>query len=583
MFHTLRARIAIAYVTLITLALLLLAALLVNLSESLYLQNLRERLTSESRLVSELVTPLLVSDATAGRIDAISKQMGQDAQTRITIIRRDGLVLGDSEELPANMENHADRPEFMQAMATGYGESVRFNDTLKRDLLYVATAAQRDGNTVAVVRVAAPLSMADAARSQIALMLLSVGLLATASAIVLAVIVAQRTTGALAHLSHMARRLAAGDLHARTHEVAPQEVAALATSMNEMAAQLGQTIDTLRAEQTRMASILAHMADGLLIVDAHDHVLQINGAAERMLDARALEATGKSFTQVARNHEMTECLHQAQLSGREQTRISEQSSAQRFIRVVATPLPSDVASNFLIILQDLTQIRRLETVRRDFISNISHELRTPIAALQALTETLNDGALEDLPAARRFVAQMDDEVHQLSKLVDDLLDLSAIESGKAPLALMESDVNAIVRRSAERLQAQAERAGVELRVGDAPPVYVRVDASRIEQVMLNLIHNAIKFTPSGGAITCRVSPQDDQVSVSVSDTGVGISAGDLPRIFERFYKVDKARSGGGSGLGLAIAKHIVELHGGRIWAVSAVGEGTTMMFTLPMH
>ncbi len=581
MFHTLRARLALAYVILIATALLLLAALLVNLTEDLYLQNLRERLTSDTRLVTELIMPLLDSDGNAARIDALSKQLGRDAQTRITIIRGDGLVLGDSDESPANMENHANRPEFIQAMATGYGESVRFSNTLKHDLLYVATTAQRDGSILAVVRVAVPLRAVDAARTQIALTMLGVGLLVALAAVAVAVIIAQRTTDSLAHLSRVAQRLAAGDLRARARESAPQEVAALATTMNEMAAHLSQMIDTLRAEQTRMASILAHMADGLLMVDAYDHVLQVNGAAERMLDANAADAVGKSFTQVARNHEMTDCLHEAQARAREQTRLIEQSSAQRFLRIVATPLQTESPLTFLVILQDLTQIRRLETIRRDFISNISHELRTPITSLQALTETLNEGALEDLPAARRFVVQMDDEVHQLTKLVDDLLDLSAIESGSAPLVLRTVDISAIVRRATERLQPQAERAAVDLCVSDAPRTKVRADASRIEQVLLNLIHNAIKFTPSGGTITCRVSQHDEHVTVSVSDTGVGIRAGDVPRIFERFYKADKARSGGGTGLGLAIAKHTVELHGGHISAESEFGKGTIMLFTLP--
>ena len=419
MFHTLRARLAGAYVILIAAALLLLATLLLNLTENLYLQNLRERLTSDSRLVTELVAPLLDSDANAAQIDALSKRLGQDTQTRITIIRRDGLVLGDSDESPANMENHANRPEFIQAMATGYGESVRFSATLKRDLLYVATTAQRAGNTVAVVRVAVPLSVVDAARTQIAFTMLGVGLLVSLSAIALAVVIARRTTDSLAHLSGVARRLAAGDLQARARAGAPQEVAALATTLNEMAAQLSQTIDSLRTEQARVASILAHMADGLLMVDERDHVLQINSAAERMLGVSAGAAPGQSFTQVARNHEMTECLRQAQTSRREQTRLIEQSGAHRFVRMVATPLQAERTGNFLVMLQDLTQIRRLETIRRDFISNVSHELRTPLAALQALAETLNDGALEDLPAARRFVARMDDEVHQLTKLVDD--------------------------------------------------------------------------------------------------------------------------------------------------------------------
>ena len=261
----------------------------------------------------------------------------------------------------------------------------------------------------------------------------------------------------------------------------------------------------------------------------------------------------------------------------------EQSGARRFLRMVVTPIETEGAPpTYLVILQDLTQIRRLETVRRDFISNISHELRTPLASLRALVETVNDVALDDPPAAHHFLAQMEGEVQTLSQLVNDLLDLSAIESGNARLERTTLDLTALVRRAAARLQPQAGRAGITLSaLGDGKPMSVLADGGRIEQVLLNLIHNAIKFTPSGGSIECRVTASRAQVAVSVRDTGVGIGAADLPRIFERFYKADKARAGGGSGLGLAIARHIVEQHGGSIWAESIEGKGTTMVFTLP--
>ncbi|MEP7198513.1 MAG: ATP-binding protein [Chloroflexota bacterium] len=581
MFRTLRARLALAYVTLIVAALLLLAWLLIGITQNLYTQNLRAQLLTDSRLAAEIVAPLLDGDATA--IDAVAKRLGADAQTRVTIIRRDGVVLGDSDESPANMDNHADRPEVQRALATGYGEATRFSRTLQTDLLYVATTVQRDGAPVAVVRVAVPLRAVDDARAQIAGAMLGVGSVVALVAVAVAVVIARHTTDSLAHLERVAARLARGDWQARARAVEPLEVNHLAATLNHMAEQLGATIQTLQREQTRMASILAHMADGLLLVDARGAVTQINQAAEKILDARAGEAVGKSFTQVVRDHELAECLRRAQAMAQEQTRVVERSGAHRFLRMVATPVPAaNAPQTYLVMLQDLTPVRRLEMVRRDFISNVSHELRTPLAALQALVETLNDGALEDLHAARGFVAQMEDEVHHLTQLVNDLLDLSSVESGTAPIQRAPVDLSAIVARAAERLQPQATRAGVSLVVMDAPAAIVNADGARLEQVMLNLIHNAIKFTPSDGQIECRVAAHAEHVTVSVRDTGVGIGAADLPRIFERFYKVDKARAGGGTGLGLAIAKHIVELHGGQIWAESNEGHGTTIVFTLPL-
>ncbi|MEA3345019.1 MAG: ATP-binding protein [Chloroflexota bacterium] len=252
-----------------------------------------------------------------------------------------------------------------------------------------------------------------------------------------------------------------------------------------------------------------------------------------------------------------------------------------FLQVIVTPLQEAEPQACLIILQDLTRVRRLETIRRDFISNISHELRTPLASLKALVDTLRGGALEDPPAAQRFLNHMETEVDALTQMVRELLELSRIESGRAAFRLEPVVVADVVLPPVERLQPQAERAGLQLTVdlpGDLPPVLA--DAERIQQVVTNLVHNAIKFTPSGGMVMLSAESIGEEVVISVRDTGVGIPADDLPRIFERFYKADRARSGGGTGLGLAIAKHIVQAHDGRIWVESTEGQGSTFSFTL---
>ncbi len=235
----------------------------------------------------------------------------------------------------------------------------------------------------------------------------------------------------------------------------------------------------------------------------------------------------------------------------------------------------------MLVLQDLTQMRRLETVRRDFISNISHELRTPLASLKALVDTLRDGALDDPPAARHFINRIEVEVDALTQMVQELLELSRIESGQAPLRLRPTLVADIVLPPVERLQPQADRNELTVTVdlpADLPPVLA--DAERAQQVVTNLVHNAIKFTPRGGAVHVSATAVGDEVEISVSDTGIGIAAEDLPRIFERFYKADRARASGGTGLGLAIARHVVQGHGGRIWAESQQGRGSRFAFTL---
>ena len=583
MHSSLRLRLAVVMLGLGVAALALLAWQFLGLAQDLYVQGLQAQLDSESRLLSEQVLPLLDAGADASLFDFLAKQARKDAGVHVTIIRRDGMVLGDSDEFPASLGNLSDRPEVMQALATGHGSSERYSPTLQSDTLFVATALEHGSGRNTVVRAAAALAGLDAIRNQVAALAFVLGGGMSVMAVAVAIMLARHTTHSLAHLGRVATRLSAGDLNARTREGQPAETEHLAATMNQMADRLSATIQSLRAEQTRLADILAHMADGLLIVDAHDAVVQINRAAENILHVSTVEALNNSFTQVVRDHEMAGCLAQARASSLEQTRVIEQSRTRRFLRMVATPLPlAGSPPTFLVVLQDLTQIRRLETVRRDFISNISHELRTPLASVQALVETLNDGALEDLPQARRFVARMEEEVHHLTRLVNNLLDLSVLESGRAPLRRTPVDIGAILHNAAQRLEQQAERAEVALRVDAAPIILVSADAERIEQVILNVIQNAIKFTPAGGQIDCRAVARDTHVAVSVRDTGVGISAANLPRIFERFYKTDRSRAGGGTGLGLAIARHVVELHGGHIWAESVEGHGTTMIFTLPL-
>jgi two-component system phosphate regulon sensor histidine kinase PhoR len=270
------------------------------------------------------------------------------------------------------------------------------------------------------------------------------------------------------------------------------------------------------------------------------------------------------------------------MTGQTEMVTFETAPERMFVQGVATSLGSGMPGQSLLILQDLTRIRKLELVRRDFVSNVSHELRTPLASLKALTETLHEGALEDPPAARRFLSQMDTEIDNLTQMVRELLELSRIESGRVPFRRNLVDPNAIIQAAVNRMVVQAERAGLKLlyEANDVLPK-IRVDAERVEQVLVNLIHNAIKFTPPGGSIHISSSLERGQVVIVVQDTGVGITDTDLPRIFERFYKTDRARSSGGTGLGLSIARHTVEAHGGKIWAESKHGEGSRFYISFP--
>ncbi len=346
---------------------------------------------------------------------------------------------------------------------------------------------------------------------------------------------------------------------------------------------LSQTFDlrnsALETERARLAAILDQMTDGVLIVDSGGTIQMSNPGVEKLFGEGL---TGRSVIIALRHHQLVETWRKCQSSGETQSESVELPSNRKFLQLTA--IPDRETGGALLMVQDLTRLRRLETVRRDFISNVSHELRTPLASLKALAETLQDGALDDPPAARRFLARMQTEVDALTQMAGELLELSRIESGQVPLQLKPISPSQLLQSATDRMKTQAERAGLNVQAECNPNLpNVPADASRLEQVLVNLIHNAIKFTPPGGEIRLFAKMDGKYIRFDVSDTGAGIDPDDLPRIFERFYKADRARTkGGGTGLGLSIARHIVEAHGGKIWVESEPEKGSTFYFTIPI-
>ena len=343
---------------------------------------------------------------------------------------------------------------------------------------------------------------------------------------------------------------------------------------------------TLDAERARLATVLEQMTDGVLIVDSQGIIQFANPAAGKLFQTS--NPIHRSLTEVIRNHQLVEAWRRCQQTRELQSESVEVPTRHQFLQLVV--IPDSHSSGSLLLVQDLTRIRRLETVRRDFISNLSHELRTPLASLKALAETLQDGALDDPPAARRFIDQIQIEVDALTQMVTELLELSKIESGRLSLDLAPASACDLLNSASRRMQLQAERAGLNLRVECADDLpKVKIDSQRLEQVLVNLIHNAVKFTRSGGEVVlgADIAPLGGavlgEIRFAVRDSGIGIPADDVTRIFERFYRVDKSRTGSGTGLGLSIAKHIVEAHGGKIWAESVEGRGSTFYFSIPIE
>ena len=576
MFKSIKWRIAITFVVLILVCMGGLSVYLLHFVKGNYLDNLRIQLAGQAQLAGDASEPYL-DGGQVESIDVLAGRLGDKIDARITIIDADGIVLGDSEKDPRTMENHSNRPEVIEALSHGVGSSIRYSTTLGCDMMYVAVPIMADGKIAGMARVSLPLTEINESLGHINRMIISGTTIAALIAILLAIQVSRSTTEPLKKLTQMSKRMAHGELDQKTQVTSRDEVGELAEAFNLMAAKLKDMVTALTNERDKITAILSTMGDGILVIDSMSEVTMVNRAAERLFKLSENEATGHVFIEVVRDHELDGIMQRCLKTGEQQIGMVETEPRRQFLRMIATPL----GNGSLVLLQDITELRRLETVRRDFISNISHELRTPIASLKVLSETLQEGAIDDKVVAQDFLHKIDTEVDRLTQMVNELGELSRIESGEFPLKIEPVDIKEIITRVAERLRPQAERGGLSPKV-DIPHGLAKAlaDEERVEQVLVNLVHNAIKFTSPGGRITISTEVEGDSILISVADTGVGIPADDLPRIFERFYKADKARSGGGTGLGLAIAKHIVEALGGKIWVESIEGRGSTFTFTL---
>lgn len=362
----------------------------------------------------------------------------------------------------------------------------------------------------------------------------------------------------------------------------------LVLALNRLNQTLGGRIETLRRENQQFSLVLQSMADGVIITDEAGAVVLLNPAARRLLKLKKRKSIGRSYAEVVRHHRLIELWQACRDGAREVVAAAEIRNL--FVQAYVSPFQQAETPGFLIILQDLTQVHFLQTVRRDFISNISHELRTPLAAIRAVVETLQDGALDEPPLAHSYLDRAEGELDAMTQIVDELLELARIESGQVPLSLVPTAMADLVAASVSRLQSHAARNGIEITTAVSPDLpLVMSDPDRMGQVIVNILHNAIKFTPEGGHISVQArqkaadNRRPDEVVVSVKDNGEGIAKQDLPRVFERFYKSGRAKIAGqsGTGLGLAISKHIVEMHGGRIWVKSKIHKGSTFFFALP--
>jgi two-component system phosphate regulon sensor histidine kinase PhoR len=516
--------------------------------------------------------------------DALADAVGAAAGGRVTFMARDGTVLGDSEVPLAQLttvENHATRPEMASALAGGRGEDTRISTTVQRRFVYVAVPVAA-GSAAAVARVATPLAKVDDAVGRARTGILWASGLALAIAMLLSSIAAQRMSLAVRDLTGVARRMTTGDLEVRTHLRGRDELGELAVALDQLAGSLSQSLEALRDERDLMARILEGMQEGVLVLDKEERIVLVNGALRAML-LLGQDARGKMLLEVVRHAELQELLARAQKASTvTQEEIDLPGLQPRRLLVHAASLVGD-AGGLLAVFVDVTDLRRLESLRRDFVANVSHELRTPVTALLSATETLRGAALRDPTAAARFLDIIDRNARRLQNLIEDLLELSRLDAHQYKLRHEVVDVPALFGIVMGLFRERAEKKGVRLETNAADGLpKLEGDPRALEQVLVNLVENAVKYCPSGSRVTLAAKKDGDAVRLEVDDTGPGIDEKHLPRLFERFYRVDTGRSRelGGTGLGLSIVKHLVEAMGGEVTVASTVGKGTTFAVRL---
>jgi two-component system phosphate regulon sensor histidine kinase PhoR len=561
--------------------------------EQAAIQGLDDRLLIAARLLRGEAAGLIARGAQVNEMHAWATTAGGVVGARLTLIGRNGSVLVDSRLSAgevATLENHASRPEVAAALRGQIGRATRRSATVDRPWLYVATPLGDGSDVQGAVRLALPLTEVSASFTAVHRVLLLGGLFALSVAAGIGIFVAGRVTRPVIEMERIARQMAEGRFDRRVPVRSPDEIGMLARALNAMAASLVGKIGDLEQERAKLTAILDAMVEGVVAVDGHDHIVTMNERARAMFGLPT-RGEGRPFMEVVRNADLHLMVRSSRGTGTgavSQREVRLLAPVARTMQVSAVPLVlsgPDPGVGVVLVLYDVTDLRRLEQVRTEFVANVSHELRTPLTAIHGYLETLRGGALEEPDNARRFLDIAYRHTERLGRLLNDLTDLSNIELSKVKLALAPVRVDEVVDSVLAIIQPKAEARRVRLTAHvDRDVPAVNADHDRLEQILINLVDNAVKYTPEGGEVTVRAAraAAGGVVVIEVRDTGIGIPPADLPRITERFYRVDKARSRelGGTGLGLAIVKHLVIAHGGEFSIESSPGEGTLVRFTL---
>lgn len=505
--------------------------------------------------------------------------------TRVTVIGPAGTVLADSQHDPETMENHAGRPEVRAAFGSGVGTSIRHSDTINRDLCYVALRIEYGGRPGHVLRVALPLEDLDAAIREVRWRILGASLVAAILALVIAYAFSRSFTRRISRLRAFAEGLVDARVSGSLLPDGSDELGALASSLNRMAGQLRELVEKLSVESARREAILASMVEGVLAVDDEMNVTFCNDSFARAVGAAVPIPENLPLLELVRDPGLQEMLRRVLATGESQKQRLQLTAAQgRTFEVQAAPLAAASRRGAIAILHDITDLERLERVRKDFVANVSHELRTPLTAIRGYAETLIEGALEDREHSRKFLEIIKAHAIRLNNIASDLLVLSEVESGTPAAEPERVSVRAALEAALRAVESEARVRGVKVACGTVEDLTVMGDKIRLEQALINLVDNAVKFNRAGGEVLVEATlAAPGQVRIAIADSGIGIPSDHVSRIFERFYRVDKARSRevGGTGLGLSIVKHVIERMNGTASVESQLGKGSTFTVLLP--
>ena len=579
----------LTYAALVLLAVLACAAVVSGWQEDQLFRQINRRLRDSAALLRSDVRDELTQGPNQEVQERIIR-LGDQVNTRFTLVDRTGVVLADSKRndlaAVAEMDNHASRKEFVKAKRSGEGYSRRNSSTVGIPYSYCALAVRKEGEFIGYVRAAQPLATALQEVADIRSLIWLVGTMVGCTGLAVTYLLTRRIVQPIQSLTAATENIVRGDFPLHIGVQSEDELGKLARSFEQMSNELSSRENQLRESNQRQRAVLGGMIEGVLAVDDKEHVLFANKMAGEILGFDADQVEDRGLMEVVRSNDLREIVQRAFATKMlVQGETEWKSDALLTLEVHATPLPGDPCPGVVLVLDDITELKRLEGLRQQFVANVNHELKTPLSAIKAYTETLMRGALDDKENAGRFLGRIDEQADRLNALILDMLALGRIEAGEAVFDLVNIPLSRVVGSCLADYETRAKAAQVTLQdeIGDCP-LQVHADEESLLQILNNLLDNALKYTPANGSITLRCRKQDEEVLIEIADTGVGIAPEHHDRLFERFYRVDKARSRelGGTGLGLSIVKHLCQAMGGSVSVESTPNKGSTFRVCIPL-